>query len=543
MKKEVTRTRTCGHWAYTLGEVPVPKGMIIEKDIPIKMRDGINLYANVFRPDKPGKFPIIMSTTPYSKDRCTKEWGKGCIDWLFDQGICMGFLKVSELPTFEAPDPAYWVPNGYIVIYVDVRGMFKSEGKPHRDFSGRSGDDYYDAIEWAGVQSWSNGNVGMSGVSALCMSQYLAAITHPPHLKAIIPWEGITDRYRDTRFPGGVPESVFRLETHGVIKTMSESDIAAYLDPVANQNILVGLAPNLEEITTPALICATWSDQGLHTRGSFQAFRRFSSKDKWLYTHGGPKWHEYYFEQGLEYQKKFFDYYLKGENNGWMETPRVRMEVRDTLLTYTVRNENEWPLARTEYQKLYLNPEGKLVSTKISKEGKVSYNSLDGKAVFDITFDKDTELSGYMKLQMTVSGESDDMDLIIGVHKLDFDGNEVHFFGMDGFIRGIVSRGWLRVSQRELDKEKSTPWQPYYKHEGEQKIKPGKMVPVEIAILPSSTLFHKGETLRLTIQGKDTMAYGRVGYPRLINKGIHTVYTGGKYDSYLLIPYVPANTE
>jgi hypothetical protein len=136
------------------------------------------------------------------------------------------------------------------------------------------------------------------------------------------------------------------------------------------------------------------------------------------------------------------------------------------------------------------------------------------------------------------------MDLIVGVKKLNNKGEEVYFYGtaMSAYVKGMVARGWLRVSQRELDEEKSTPWQPYLKHRGEKKLKPGEIVPVEIEILPSSTLFRKGETLRLVVQGKDLIEgppWGWLGYRKLANKGMHSIYAGGEYDSYLLLPVIP----
>jgi predicted acyl esterase len=186
-----------------------------------------------------------------------------------------------------------------------------------------------------------------------------------------------------------------------------------------------------------------------------------------------------------------------------------------------------------------------LNSDKITRQGKASYDSADGKAEFDFTFDQDTELTGHMKLKLYVSAEdADDMDLLVGVKKLDGNGKEVHFIGtaMSGYIKGMVARGWLRVSQRELDEGKSTPWQPYLKHQGEKRLKAGEIVPVEIEILPSSTLFSKGETLRLVIQGKDLIEcppWGWLGYRQLVNKGVHSIYAGGEYDSHLLVPVVP----
>jgi uncharacterized protein len=210
-----------------------------------------------------------------------------------------------------------------------------------------------------------------------------------------------------------------------------------------------------------------------------------------------------------------------------------------------VRYENEWPLARTEYKKLYLDTGGTLNLEEVKRQGKVSYDSADGKAEFDLTFDQDTELTGHMKLRLHVSAEeANEMDLLVGVKKIGTNGEEVRFFGtaMSAYIKGMVARGWLRISQRELDEEKSTPWQPYLKHQGEKRLKPGEIVPVEIEILPSSTLFRKGERLRLVVQGKDLIEgppWGWLGYRQLANKGVHSIYAGGEYDSHLLVPVIP----
>jgi len=248
----------------------------------------------------------------------------------------------------------------------------------------------------------------------------------------------------------------------------------------------------------------------------------------------------------MGYQKKFFDYFLKGIDNGMMKVPRIRLEVRETKDKYAVRYENEWPIARTQYRELYLDGKGTLSPEKIAPQGKINYDSADGKAEFDFTFERDTELTGHMKLKLYVSADdADDMDLLVGVKKLDGIGKEVHFIGtaMSGYVKGMVARGWLRVSQRELDEKKSTPWQPYLKHRGEKRLKRGEIVPVEIEILPSSTLFRKGETLRLVVQGKDFIEgppLGWLGYRQLANKGVHSIYAGGEYDSHLLVPVIPA---
>lgn len=426
-------------------------------------------------------------------------------------------------------------------------------------------------IEWAAGQPWSNGNVGMTGVSALASHQYYAASHQPvpPALKAIIPWESQTDRYRDITFWGGIPETnfsrslgPFKANVEKMPPAQAAKAWAAAMDPVANQNLLQG-APRLDLITIPTLICASWSDKGLHTRGTFEAFRRIPSKEKWLFTHGGKKWERYYSEAGLAYQKRFFDRYLKGMNNGWEETPRVRLEVRETRDEYVVRHEKEWPLARTQYKKLYLDSQMTSLSAQPVKEGRVAYHSTwGGSATFGITFDEDTEVTGYMKVKLWVAAEdADDMDLFVTVRKFagpcDADspvcqalqevtgktqparGNEIQFRGMNGHYADMAARGQMRVSQRELDDGLSTEYQPVQKFKGERKLKPGEIVPVEIAILPSSTSFRKGESLSLTIQGYAPVDHPLLFYDWLINKGRHIIYTGEKYDSYLQVPVIP----
>ena len=566
-----------GFLAYQI--IPIPGGLLIEKDVMVTMPDGVKLASNVFRPDKPGKFPVILVMTPYGKDQTPPAFKPDgsplpssyfpYVFRVYSHGADLGHMKISMLTPWEAPDPAFWVPNDYVVMIVDQRGGFKSEGKPPSPVQG--GDDLFALIEWAASQEWSNGNVGMVGVSALAMNQYDVASRQPqpPHLKAIIPWEGTSDIYRDLFFWGGIPETnfsrslgPFKANLQKLPLDQAAKQWASAMDPVANQKMMQA-APRLERITVPALICASWSDKGLHTQGTFEAYRRIASKDKWLYTHGGKKWERFYSEDGLAYQKKFFDHYLKGLENSWRDTPRVRLEVRETRDEYTVRLENEFPLARTQYKKLYLDARDGSLSSQSAKNGKVVYNSTQGgDASFGITFDEDTELTGYMKVKLWVSAkDADDMDLFVAVKKFagpcDADsptcrsleevvgkgrvakGNEIQFRGMNGYYADMAARGQMRVSQRELDEKLSTPWQPVQKFQGEKRLKPGEIVPVEIALLPSSTLFRKGESLRLYIQGHCPVDQPLLFYDWVINKGRHVIYTGGKYDSYLQVPVIP----
>ncbi|QDP02362.1 CocE/NonD family hydrolase [Thalassotalea sp. PS06] len=521
--------------------------VIIERDVGIYTRDNTRLSAKIYRPNKKGKFPVIMSFTAYGKDFGPEDY-PSVLDHNAKPDFDLGPIKVSKWTAWEAPDPAFWVLNDYIVMYVDSRGYFGSEGKPSI-LSDKDSLDFYDAIRWAGQQSWSNGNVGLNGVSYLAISQWLAATSRPPNLKAIIPWEGQTDPYRETLYHGGIPETAFTNFWVQKINTGASANVGpppflfkfVHKRPWLFKLIQDTSALDLTMINIPVLIAASWSDHGLHSRGSFEAFKRISSIDKWLFTHGRPKWSTYYSDEALAFQKQFFDHYLKGKENKLNSKKPVRLEVRHSLTQYHVRFEESWPIPRTEYRRLFLDADNRILRpSPITKSGKVDYPAQTGSAIFSIVFDRDTEISGNMKLKLWLStDQGTDMDIFVAVKKSDVHGDDVPFYAKTGYNKGPVALGWLRVSQRELDRKKSTPWQPILTHENPQTLSENEIVAVEIEILPSSTLFKKGETLNLVIQGHDIFSHPTLAHAYNENKGIHSIYTGKQYDSHLLIPVIP----
>ncbi len=174
------------------------KGMIIERDVAVTMSDGIKIYVDIFRPEKEGKYPVLVSWGPYGKHGRYPLYAPSA-DVRHD---------LSEYTVFEAADPVYWCENGYIIINPDPRGAWNSEGDL-TFFTDQEAKDCAELIEWAGTQSWSNGKVGMYGVSYLAWSQWRVAALNPPHLAAINPWEGVSDFYREFCFHGGIPETAF----------------------------------------------------------------------------------------------------------------------------------------------------------------------------------------------------------------------------------------------------------------------------------------------------------------------------------------------
>jgi predicted acyl esterase len=508
------------------------------------MRDGVKLFLNVFRPEERGAFPVVMAFTIYGKDADPKQYAPEYAALRESIGLGLGSFRISECTPFEAPDPAYWVPHGYVVIHVDVRGFFTSEGA-QTPFGEILEDDCVALIEWAGTQEWSNGNVGLNGVSYLAICQWYVAARTPPHLKAIVPWEGVSDTYRDVLYHGGVPETAFfpwwasgHQGTPGTDDEPRRSE--NHRTPLVSQVLVT--PPKLVDIRVPALICGSWSDQGLHTRGSIHAYMEISSEHKWLYTHGRGKWSVYHSPEAMDYQRRFFDYFLKGDDNGMRDEPRVRLEVRKTITQYEVRAEDDWPPTRTEYVRAFLDANnGSLAFSPPASSGKVTYDSTRGEdAAFQIRFDTDTEITGHIALTLWVSTDTGrDMDLLVGLKKLDRAGNEVHFEGRENDPEGIVSNGWLRVSHRERDPLRSKPWRPFLKHERELWLEPGQVVLVEIEILPSSTLFESGESLQLVIKGSDVYSNRMHQHKELCNQGRHTIYAGGEHDSHLLLPLIP----
>jgi predicted acyl esterase len=489
-----------------------------------------------------------MVLTAYGKDRGPDQY-PAAIEHAELPGFEFGTIEVSEWTSWEAPDPATWVPLGYAVVYVDVRGYFASEGDASV-LSPQDGEDFYDAIEWAGAQEWSNGNVGLMGVSYLAISQWVAATTNPPSLKAIMPWEGQTDAVREVLYHGGIPETAFvefwinRVNSGANTPPLpAELLLALHPDMPSLLPFLPTVGIGLDQVTAPALICATWSDQGLHTRGSFEAYKQIPSEQKWIFNHGRAKWDVFYSDEALAAQRQFFDYFLKGEDNGMDEVRSIRLEVRESLREYQVRYEDEWPLARTEYRELYLDGVSGALREELPATAAVAdYAPLSESATFTITFDEDTEITGNMKLKLWVSTtDGTDMDLFVGIDKLDANGDPVRFSGKAGFAETPAALGWLRVSERALDEERSTPWQPWLSHDNPQSVTPDEIVPVEIEILPSSTLFRAGESLQVVVQGQDLFEHPSLAHNHSddVNLGTHSIHTGGEYDSHLLVPVIP----
>jgi predicted acyl esterase len=520
--------------------VRVQDGMRIERDVAVKMRDGVTIYVDIYRPDGANtNLPAIVSYASGKEPQDRERRGvphHGGSEW--------GLYDVSKYAMGEGPDPVYWCKYGYAIVNTDYRGARHSGGIGQL-YGTQGGRDVHDLVEWLAAQDWSNGKIGMAGNSQLATWQWVGAAEEPPHLAAIAPWEGWTDLYRQIVCPGGIPEVGVR---SGAIKNWcggdGVEDVIAMIHkyPFMNSYWEDKIA-RLDRIKVPAYITANFKHW--HLLGSLNAFRQIPVRDKWLRFINNQEWPDFYALPQMDDLRSFFDHYLKGIDNEWLTTPRVRLCVLDPGgLDQINRPEKEWPLARTRYERLYLDAsDGTLSSQPIQKESQARYASQTGQANFVVKFDRDTELTGYFKLRLWVeAADANDMDLFIYVQKLDHKGN---------FLPSLIlghphpgAQGWLRVSHRELDPNRSTPSEPFLTHRHQQLIRPKEIVPVEIPIWPTGMLWHAGQQLRVVVSGHYIDTRGPDWWEKFKfdaqNHGDHIIHTGGKYDSHLLVPIIRA---
>ncbi len=515
--------------------VTVVEGIIYERDVAVPLRDGTIIYTDIYRPEGATNLPAIVAWSPFGK-----RSGYATTPIFLDMFVPPG--TVSRMAKFESPDPAYWCYQGYAVINPDARGSGNSQGDI-ACFGTQEGRDCADLIEWVAARDWSNGKVGMSGNSWVAMVQWYTAAERPPHLTCIAPWEGTSDIYREFITIGGIPEIGFNSWLVGAL--MGPGHVEDYVAMIHKYPLMNGYwedkIPRFEDIDIPVYATAGWSHFHLH--GSIEAFRRVASQKVWLRVHRDFEWPDARDPQNIEDLRRFFDRYLKGIHNGWEMTPRVRLDVMDAgNIDYQVgRPEKEFPLARTQYKKLFLDAKtGQLSPNPVKQKSLTRYEATKGLAAFTIKFDEDTEITGYMKLRLWVEADgANDMDLFVTVQKLDEKGELAPTLVLGEPHPG--SPGLLRVSHRELDKERSTPYQPFLTHRREQLLKANEIVPVEIEIWPSSKIWHEGQQLRVLVSGHYVRHEGWFEPFKwdLRNKGKHIIHTGGKYDSHLLVPVIP----
>src|SRR5574338_66994 len=485
-------------------------GMRIDWDVPITMDDGIVLRADVFRPIEPGRYPALVSYGPYGKGLAFQEGYKTAWEIMARDYPDAVAGSTNQYQSWEVVDPEKWVPDGYVCVRVDSRGAGRSPGYLNHN-NARENRDFYNCIEWVAAQPWCSGKVGLNGIAYYASSQWRAAALQPPDLTAICIWEGWADYYRESVRHGGIActfrknwqEMQVKTVQHGRgergpksrvtgervcgPETLPEEELArnrADMWEGVLQHELVDdyyreRTADLSKVNVPLLSAANWGGQGLHPRGNFEGYMRAASKQKWLEVHGGSHWAPFYTDYGVKLQQRFFDYFLKGIANGWDRQPPVQLQVRQPGEKFVQRHENEWPLARTQWTKLYLDPrEMRLECAAPGADGTVTCDMMgDGVTFWMPTMEKSTEITGPSALKLFISSSTSDADFFIVLRVYDPQGQEVLFQGaLDP--KTPVAQGWLRASHRKLDPKLSLPYRPYHTHDEKQPLEPGKVYEV-----------------------------------------------------------------
>ncbi|MCC7346686.1 MAG: CocE/NonD family hydrolase, partial [Variibacter sp.] len=509
--------------------------MQIDWDVPIAMDDGLVLRADVFRPVAPGKYPVLISYGPYGKGLHFEDGYKTAWDIMARDYPDTVANTSNRHQNWETADPEKWVPHGYAIVRVDSRGAGRSPGVIDHH-SMRETRDFAACIEWAGTQAWSNGKVGLAGISYSATNQGRVAGLAPKHLAAMCIWEGYADRYRDSSHHGGILSTfqkhwqAMQVKTvqHGVgergkrsrvtgelvcgPEILSEEELAANIAPLWEE--LVGRALDddyyqvrsayWDKVKTPFLSCGNWGGNGLHLRGNVEGFVRAASKEKWLEMHGGSHWAIFYTDYANDLQRRFFDHYLKGEKNGWEQQPRVQLNIRHPGEKFVIRHEHEWPIARTQWTKMYLDPVGRALGASApSRAGSLAFEAKgDGLMFWTQPLEQETEITGPLAAKLFVSSSTTDADIFLVLRVFDPLGKEVTFQGaLDPHTP--VAQGWLRASHRKLDPTLSLPYRPYHAHDEQQPLTPGEVAELDVEIWPTSIVVPKGYRIALSVRGKD----------------------------------------
>jgi uncharacterized protein len=571
----------------------VRDGMRIDWDVPVTMDDGLVLRADVFRPVEPGRYPALVSYGPYGKGLAFQEGYQTAWDIMVRENPDAVAGTTNNYANWEVADPEKWVPDGYACVRVDSRGAGRSPGYlSHND--ARENRDFRDCIEWVAQQSWCSGKVGLNGISYYAASQWRAAALKPPHLAAICVWEGWADYYRDSVRHGGIActfrknwqEMQVKTVQHGRgergpksrvtgelvcgPETLPEAELAKNRADMWEGVLQYPLicpyyherTADLPKVTVPLLSAANWGGQGLHPRGNFEGFVRAGSKQKWLEVHGGSHWAPFYTNYGVRLQKRFFDHFLKDIDNGWDQQPRVLLQVRHPGEKFVERHENEWPLARTQWTRFYLDPRDRSLSAQpVDADAPATYDAMGEGITFSTPpLKNETEITGPSALKLFVSSSTIDVDIFAVVRVFDPAGKECVFQGaLDPHTP--IAQGWLRASHRKLDPKLTLPYRPYHTHDEKQPLKPGEAYELDVEIWPTCIVVPAGWRIALTIRGKDYEHEGEAARlsnmknpmrgcgpfvhddptdrPAEVFGGKVTLHCGAGREAYVLLPVIP----
>ncbi|KAF5586698.1 hydrolase family [Fusarium pseudocircinatum] len=582
---------------HTVDEESFPYIFEQNATVPLKAGDGL-VRLNVYRPKGVDKVPVLVTYGPYGKDIWYQDFHPKSFSEVNPQ-------HKSQHSAWETPDPGFWTKHGYAVVRADERGLGQSTGKLDTMSRGTS-EAFFDVVEWAAEQPWSSGKVGLLGISYYAGSQWRVAARKPKGLSAIVPWEGMSDYYRDRCRHGGILSNSFikfwwnrqvisnqygrpgrnarnwgpdtiegDLPEEELEANRQDQTIDNQVNRFRDEAYYASKEYDMGDIEVPLLSVGNWGGILLHLRGNIEGYIHAGSKFKYLRLITGRHDLPFYYEEEVEIQRSFLDAFLKGEDRvGWSEEGKVApvslvlrkgnvgFNDAEKEKAYPRREENEWPIARTQYKKLFLTPEQGLSWDEPKTERKkITYKALGTLEKPEVVqfstpaFEAETEITGHVVAHLNVSVSPDpsgptpsDIDLFVTLRHFDPSGEEVFYTGTAGDPVPLT-KGWLRVSLRKVDSEhpKHREWLPHrnYTSKDVQPVIQGEVYGVDIEVWPTNVIVDKGGKLVFEVSSGDTQGSGvflhndPVDRSPEVFQGSNHIHFGPRQQNYITLPVIP----
>jgi putative CocE/NonD family hydrolase len=547
-----------------LGDGNLGPEATVDRDVMVTTRDGVRLACDVFRPKAPGKYPVLYAVAPYIKD-----------------SIYLPTMSVFRYR--ETGNIAKWVSRGYVYVHADVRGSGKSEGV-FRPFCREEQHDLYDMIEWCAAQPWSTGKVGMFGESYYGMVQWAAAAQNPPHLACCAPYDACNDLYRHFCYKGGILYIGFG--NHWYSNSVRNRHFLDYPEHPKRDDYMsydflreLLLHPTFDDyweerrfdlsaVKVPVFSIGNWAGTTTHLNGNLQGFMQAQGPKKLMINVGDPQ--KLFLDPKMEEQLlRWYEFWLKGIDNGIMKEPPVRLFIRNGS---GYRDEQEWPLKRAKTRNLYLAP-GPSGAVESLNDGKLSWDAPKASArptsytypdpawtfpgtgsavrgktgslhttrkILTFTSDpvaEDFEVTGPIVFNLFASSSGTETQFIVKVYDQPPLAPE-----MEAALKlvdvappaQLVTEGWLKASHRALDPTRSTPSSPYHAHTKAEPLEPGKIYSFQIEIWPTSWVFRQGHRIRVELMAFDQQCQFYLGHLRATD----TFYHDADHPSHLVLPVV-----
>ncbi|KAK2692639.1 hypothetical protein QWA68_007262 [Fusarium oxysporum] len=582
---------------HTVDEESFPYIFEQNATVPLKAGDGL-VRLNVYRPKGVDKVPVLVTYGPYGKDIWYQDFHPKSFSEVNPQ-------HKSQHSAWETPDPGFWTKHGYAIVRADERGLGQSTGKLDTMSRGTS-EAFFDVVEWAAEQPWSSGKVGLLGISYYAGSQWRVAARKPKGLSAIVPWEGMSDYYRDRCRHGGILSNAFikfwwnrqvitnqygrpgrnarnwgpdtiegDLPEEELEANRQDQTIDNQVNRFRDEAYYASKEYDMGDIEVPLLSVGNWGGILLHLRGNIEGYIHAGSKFKYLRLITGRHDLPFYYEEEVEIQRSFLDAFLKGEDRvGWSQEGKVApvslvlrkgnvgFNDAEKEKAYPRREESEWPIARTQYKKLFLTPEQGLSWDEPKTERrKITYKALGTLEKPEVVqfstpaFEAETEITGHVVAHLNVSVSPDpsgptpsDIDLFVTLCHFDPSGQEVFYTGTAGDPVPLT-KGWLRVSLRKVDQEhpKHREWLPHrnYTSKDVQPVIQGEVYAVDIEVWPTNVVVDKGGKLVFEVSSGDTQGSGiflhndPVDRSPEVFQGSNHIHFGPRQQNYITLPVIP----